>query len=122
SAHTIRNYESDLRQYIDYVAPADENGKRKEPPLAQIDHLTIREWLATPRCAPSFNSSCAKASPNRTRPKSLPRRAKKRNFRSTCRLKMPFASSKRPTWKLILANATARFSSCSTRRAYAFPN
>ncbi len=47
SAHTIRNYESDLRQFLDYLAPADESGKREEPPLGQIDHLTIREWLAT---------------------------------------------------------------------------
>jgi integrase/recombinase XerC len=47
SAHTLRNYESDLRQFFDYLAPADEKGKRSEPPIAQIDHLTIREWLAT---------------------------------------------------------------------------
>ena len=47
SAHTLRNYESDLRQFFDYLAPADERGKRQEPPVAQIDHLTIREWLAT---------------------------------------------------------------------------
>src|SRR5207237_9950138 len=47
SAHTLRNYESDLRQFFDYLAPADEKGKRQEPPVAQIDHLTIREWLAT---------------------------------------------------------------------------
>ena len=47
SAHTLRNYESDLRQFLDYLAPADEKGKRPEPPLTQIDHLTIREWLAT---------------------------------------------------------------------------
>src|SRR2546423_2695263 len=47
SAHTVRNYESDLHQFLDYLAPADEKGKRPEPPVAQIDHLTIREWLAT---------------------------------------------------------------------------
>ena len=47
SAHTLRNYESDLHQFFDYLAPADEKGKRNEPPVAQIDHLTIREWLAT---------------------------------------------------------------------------
>ena len=47
SAHTLRNYESDLHQFFDYLAPADEKGKRPEPPVAQIDHLTIREWLAT---------------------------------------------------------------------------
>ena len=47
SAHTLRNYESDLHQFFDYLAPADEKGKRQGPPLTQIDHLTIREWLAT---------------------------------------------------------------------------
>ena len=47
SAHTLRNYESDLHQFLDYLAPADEAGKRQQPPIAQIDHLTIREWLAT---------------------------------------------------------------------------
>jgi integrase/recombinase XerC len=54
SAHTLRNYESDLRQFIDYVVPPSDatEGKARarkpdEPNLAQIDHLTIREWLAT---------------------------------------------------------------------------
>src|SRR6267143_3443174 len=48
SAHTLRNYESDLRQFFDHLAPVDpNNGKRKEPHIAQIDHLTIREWLST---------------------------------------------------------------------------
>src|ERR1051326_2247670 len=47
SAHTLRNYESDLHRFLDYLAPADEAGKRQQPPIAQIDHLTIREWLAT---------------------------------------------------------------------------
>ncbi len=48
SAHTLRNYESDLLQFFDYLAPADPgNVKRKLPDISQIDHLTIREWLAT---------------------------------------------------------------------------
>jgi integrase/recombinase XerC len=48
SEHTLRNYASDLEQFHDYLAPADKKtGKRKEPALAQIDHITIREWLAT---------------------------------------------------------------------------
>jgi len=47
SAHTLRNYESHLRQFFDYLPPADERRKRQQPPAAQIDHLTIREWLAT---------------------------------------------------------------------------
>ena len=55
STHTLRNYESDLRQFIDYLVPPQPNkrvAKRKsatvaEPDLKQIDHLTIREWLST---------------------------------------------------------------------------
>ena len=48
SAHTLRNYESDLLQFFDFLAPDDQQtGKRREPKIDQIDHLTIREWLAT---------------------------------------------------------------------------
>jgi integrase/recombinase XerC len=57
SAHTLRNYESDLQQFIDYLLPppvqsASTNGKKQsskrvEPDLKQIDHITIREWLAS---------------------------------------------------------------------------
>ena len=57
SAHTLRNYESDLQQFIDYLLPppvesASTNGKKQsskrvEPDLRQIDHISIREWLAS---------------------------------------------------------------------------
>ncbi len=48
SEHTLRNYQSDLEQFLDYLAPADlKTGKRIEPPLGSIDHITVREWLAT---------------------------------------------------------------------------
>src|SRR5580765_1475249 len=48
SAHTLRNYESDLHQFFEFLAPRDKDtGQRNEPEIAQIDHLTIREWLAT---------------------------------------------------------------------------
>src|SRR5207237_3883399 len=48
SAHTLRNYESDLQQFFDYLAPVDRKpGKREELDLKQIDHLTIREWLSS---------------------------------------------------------------------------
>ncbi|HEV8138483.1 MAG TPA: tyrosine recombinase XerC [Pyrinomonadaceae bacterium] len=50
SAHTLRNYESDLQQFLDYLSPANEKGngkKRAEPDIKEIDHITIREWLAT---------------------------------------------------------------------------
>ncbi|HEY6246676.1 MAG TPA: tyrosine recombinase XerC [Pyrinomonadaceae bacterium] len=47
SAHTLRNYASDLEQFVDHVAPADpKSGARKFPELKNVDHLTIREWLA----------------------------------------------------------------------------
>ncbi len=58
SAHTLRNYESDLQQFIDYLVPPPSdsqptNGRKRaapkpiEPDLKQIDHITIREWLAS---------------------------------------------------------------------------
>jgi integrase/recombinase XerC len=57
SAHTLRNYESDLLQFFEYLAPVEEPSKpnpskplpnrQAEPNLKQIDHLTIREWMAT---------------------------------------------------------------------------
>ncbi len=46
SEHTLRNYESDLAQFHDYVAPPDESGARPEVALAEIDHLTVREYMA----------------------------------------------------------------------------
>ena len=56
SAHTLRNYESDLAQFFNFLTPAkpetaDKPGSKQrspqnEPNLEQIDHLTIREWLA----------------------------------------------------------------------------
>ena len=50
SAHTLRNYESDLEQFLSYLNRPNEKGngkKRAEPDIKQIDHITIREWLAT---------------------------------------------------------------------------
>src|SRR5205809_5999544 len=48
SAHTLRNYESDLQQFFDFLVSVDsENEQREEPDLSQIDHLTIREWLSS---------------------------------------------------------------------------
>ena len=42
SAHTVRAYESDLRQFLEYFSPAG-----SEPPaLAEFDVLKLREWLA----------------------------------------------------------------------------
>ena len=58
SVHTLRNYESDLQQFVAYLVPpaaesANLNGKKRapakppEPDVKQIDHITIREWLAS---------------------------------------------------------------------------
>lgn len=61
SEHTLRNYQSDLDQFHDYLAPADlKTGKRNEPVLAAIDHITIREWLATLHSAQKKKTSIAR--------------------------------------------------------------
>src|SRR5438876_12121856 len=61
SEHTLRNYASDLEQFYDYLAPPDrQTGKRNEPEIHQIDHITIREWLATLRSANKKKASVAR--------------------------------------------------------------
>ncbi len=43
SQHTMRNYTSDLKQFLEYLTPPE-----AEPPgLAAIDTLVLREWLAS---------------------------------------------------------------------------
>jgi integrase/recombinase XerC len=46
SEHTLRNYMSDLEQFHDYICPADPAGNRRPVDIRQIDHITIREYLA----------------------------------------------------------------------------
>ena len=41
SDHTVRNYASDLRQFLDYFSPPGE----EPPPPAELDLLALREWL-----------------------------------------------------------------------------
>ena len=61
STHTLRNYASDIQQFIDFLAPADAGGKRRKlPELSEIDHLTIREWLAELHNAQKTKSSIAR--------------------------------------------------------------
>ena len=61
SEHTLRNYKSDLEQFLDHLAPAHPTtGKRSPPPIAQIDHITIREWLATLHSAQKKKASVAR--------------------------------------------------------------
>jgi integrase/recombinase XerC len=43
SVHTLRNYSSDLEQFRDYLLS---KGKVSDIPVSEIDHLTIREWMA----------------------------------------------------------------------------
>jgi len=45
SPHTLRNYESDLQQFLAYLTHTPEGQPRPEPELEQIDNLTIREFL-----------------------------------------------------------------------------
>src|SRR5262249_20590494 len=66
SAHTLRNYSSDLEQFLDFLdqSPAlTEAGAvrpRTLPPVSQIDHLTIREWLAQLHTAQKKKASIAR--------------------------------------------------------------
>jgi integrase/recombinase XerC len=45
SPHTLRNYASDLYQFHHYLTHTPGGEPRPEPELAQIDNLTIREFL-----------------------------------------------------------------------------
>jgi integrase/recombinase XerC len=46
SSHTLRNYLSDLDQFHDYLSPRDAEGGRREVDVRDIDHLTIRDYMA----------------------------------------------------------------------------
>ncbi len=43
SPHTLRNYASDLEQFKEHLFAVE---KRADMPVAEIDRLTIREWMA----------------------------------------------------------------------------
>jgi integrase/recombinase XerC len=45
SPHTLRNYESDLMQFYQYLTTTPAGEERPAPELEQIDNLTIREFL-----------------------------------------------------------------------------
>ncbi|MBN2242228.1 MAG: tyrosine recombinase XerC [Acidobacteria bacterium] len=47
SSNTVRNYDSDLRQFFHYLTHTPEGQERPEPGLEQVDNLTIREFLGT---------------------------------------------------------------------------
>lgn len=44
SPHTLRNYRSDLEQFREHLLRIE---KREDLPIADIDRLTIREWMAS---------------------------------------------------------------------------
>ncbi len=61
SSHTLRNYSSDLEQFLDFLAPADpKTGRRRTPEVSAVDHLTIREWLASLHTAQKKKASIAR--------------------------------------------------------------
>src|SRR2546421_8969655 len=73
SEHTLRNYASDLEQFLDYLVPTEnkpdksptkrptsQKKKRREPNLNQIDHITIREWLSSLHTAHKKKTSIAR--------------------------------------------------------------
>jgi integrase/recombinase XerC len=61
SQHTLRNYASDLEQFVHYLGPANPaDNKRNLPNITEIDHITIREWLATLHTAQKKKSSVAR--------------------------------------------------------------
>ncbi|MDR0310685.1 MAG: tyrosine recombinase XerC [Acidobacteriota bacterium] len=45
SPHTLRNYDSDLRQFYLYLTTAPDGKARPAPEIGDIDNLTIREFL-----------------------------------------------------------------------------
>lgn len=47
SEHTLRNYQSDLIQFYDHLAPEDKSGKRRQVDLKAIDNLTIRDFMSS---------------------------------------------------------------------------
>jgi integrase/recombinase XerC len=57
SAHTIRNYESDLVQFRAFVCGIE---KREDVNIKEVDRLTIREWLASLHMAGKKKSSIAR--------------------------------------------------------------
>ena len=57
SAHTLRNYSSDLEQFLHFLTAGE---KRKAPEISEIDHLTIREWLSSLHSAKKTKASIAR--------------------------------------------------------------
>ncbi len=131
SAHTLRNYESDLLQFFNYFAPADPNErKQNEPDIGQVDHLTIREWLATLHSDKKKKTSIArKLAALRTFFQFLVREsvvesnpAKLGSCPSIFPSKTQSASLKPRTPKPISASVTGPSWNCSMPQGYGFRN
>jgi integrase/recombinase XerC len=45
SPHTVNNYHSDLRQFLDYVEKVSGGEPGEAPSLEDLDHLSIREYM-----------------------------------------------------------------------------
>ncbi len=60
SPHTLRNYTSDLDQFHEYLAPPTAKGTRKEIPVEDIDHITVREWMSALHSANKKKTSIAR--------------------------------------------------------------
>ncbi len=56
SAHTLRNYSSDLQQFVDFLKQTSET----LPEVSEIDHLTIREWLGALHAGQKKKASIAR--------------------------------------------------------------
>src|ERR1043165_6710653 len=59
SAHTLRNYASDLEQFLDFLDPSEAR-PRSLPEVTEVDHLTIREWLGQLHSAQKKKASIAR--------------------------------------------------------------
>src|SRR5688500_17643195 len=57
SDHTLRNYASDLGQFRDFLLQIE---KREDFPVAEVDRLMIREWMATLHAAGKKKTSIAR--------------------------------------------------------------
>lgn len=56
SEHTLRNYSSDLEQFVHFLNP----DRKQSIAVSQIDHLTIREWMASLHSEQKRKSSIAR--------------------------------------------------------------
>ena len=56
SPHTLRNYESDLKQFREFLFWIE----KREPPPEGVDRLTIREWMASLHSANKKKASIAR--------------------------------------------------------------